>query len=580
MLYFRLIRKLRLLLGGKYWRRVPLLVLLMIIAGVFETISVSIILPFMDIVIRPEYGMNKWYIRDICHIFRINSPTILIALISIFLALLYLIKNAYLVWEIRVQQKFVSYSMKDVRQKLLTILINRPYEYYIEANTGNILTIMNGHMEHISDMLGRFFNMMGEAVTVCMLILALVIVIPQASILMGTLLGIVLFFVLKVIRPVLGKESQNNQAATDGMYKWILQSIQGIKEVKVMKSEQFFLEQYSRSGEVHARAMYRYMVWSSIPRSLIETFIMSSFFLAIAVYIIFGHELTNIIPAITMIAMATVRLLPAANRISTSMGSVIFSEGYIDDILGFYEENTENSACYENKNFKGHIEKFNNSIDISHVSYHYPKSDEMVLKDISLTISKGESVGIVGVSGAGKSTLMDIILGLLEPIEGEIYVDNTNIKCNYEEWVSMIGYIPQSIFLMDDSIRLNVAFGTSIDKIDDDEVWKSLDNASLGDFVRKLPKGLDTEIGERGVRLSGGQRQRIGIARALYRNPQILCMDEATSALDNETEEAIIDSISRLKGQKTLIIIAHRLTTIEECDHIYRVETGKIVPVR
>ena len=575
-----MIRKLRLLLGDKHWRRVPLLVALMIIAGIFETVSVSIILPFMDIVIRPEYGMNKWYIRDICNLFRIKSPTALIALVSFFLALLYLIKNVYLIWEMRIQQKYVSYSMKDVRQKLLTILIMKPYEFYIEANTGNILTIMNGHMEYISDMLGRFLNMMGEAVTACMLILALIIVTPKASILMGILLGIMLFFVLKVIRPILGKESQNNKVATDGMYKWILQSIHGIKEVKVMKSEKFFLEQYGKSGEIHAKSMYRYMVWSNIPRSFIETFIMSSFFLAIAVYIVLGHDLTNIISAITMIAMATVRLLPAANRISTSMGCVIFSEGYIDDILGFYKENTEEAICYENDDSEGHIKSFNNSIDISRVSYHYPKSEEMVLKNVSMTISKGESVGIVGVSGAGKSTMMDILLGLLEPVEGEIYVDNINIKNHFEEWISMVGYIPQSIFLVDDSIRLNVAFGVAIDKINDGEVWKALDNAALGDFVRKLPNGLDTKIGERGIRLSGGQRQRIGIARALYRNPQILCLDEATSALDNETEEAIIDSISRLKGQKTLIIIAHRLTTIEGCDHIYRVENGKIVSIR
>ena len=570
------------MMGEYYWGKAPVQIVLMIIAGLFETVSVSLILPFMDIVEKPEKSMKKWYIRMICDLFNVNTAQSMIIILALGLAILYVIKNAFIIFEINIQQEYVSDVMYFIKSNLMERLLQKPYEYYIKLNTGKILTIMNGHMINITDMLGRFLSMLGEFVTSVMLIVMLFIVTPKISLLMGVLLGFILLMVLKVIRPILKRASNNNQAASDAMYKWVMQAIEGIKEVKILNSESFFLKNYKKSGRIFADTTCKYMVLSNTPRSFIETAVMSSFFIVVAIFIAVGNNLSNMIPVISMIAMAAVRLLPAANRISTAMGSIVFTEPFIDDVIELADnlEKTKdmNPASIIPKPMSEKTEF--DRISVKDVTYHYPDTDSNVLESVSLDIQKGDSIGIVGSSGAGKTTVMDVMLGLLVPQFGDILYDNKKILENYSEWISLVGYIPQRIFVTDDTIRANVAFGIEDDEIDDKRVWRALRDAALEEFVKGLPDGINTPIGERGMRLSGGQIQRIGIARALYRKPQILFLDEATSALDNDTEEAIIDSITRLKGQVTLIIIAHRLTTIESCDHVFRIEDGKAVPER
>ena len=325
----------------------------------------------------------------------------------------------------------------------------------------------------------------------------------------------------------------------------------------------------------------------NIPRLLIEMTSIVSMLLALLVAVFMGTEVSKLIPTIAAFGMAAMKLMPSANRISGALNQVAYYEPSLDKLLlslQLTEVNTVKEGIAGEFEDDGDLgikaEKsftLEQAVELCHISYHYPGADEPVLYDANMQIPIGKSVGIVGASGTGKTTAVDIILGLLRPQAGEVLIDGIPIKEHYKEWLSHIGYIPQMIFMLDDTIRANVAFGIAEGAVDENQVWKVLEEAQLADFVKGLPKGLDTEIGERGIRLSGGQRQRIGIARALYSNPELLFFDEATSALDTETEAAIMESINRLQGSKTLVIIAHRLATIAECDIVYRVGNGKII---
>ncbi|MDE7327913.1 MAG: ABC transporter ATP-binding protein/permease, partial [Lachnospiraceae bacterium] len=319
-----------------------------------------------------------------------------------------------------------------------------------------------------------------------------------------------------------------------------------------------------------------------------------SMLFALLVAVLMGVEVSGLVPTIAAFGMAAMKLMPSANRISTALNQVAYFEPSLDKLLESLEltakeegeqcvkKGKESRASRGGKTGANTVSVFTleQTVELKKVTYYYPDTPHPVLKDADMRIPIGKSVGIVGASGAGKTTAVDIMLGLLHPQSGEVLVDGVPVGEHYAQWLSHIGYIPQMIFMLDDTIRANVAFGVAPDSVEEAKVWEALKEAQLADFVQGLPKGLDTVVGERGIRLSGGQRQRIGIARALYPNPKILFFDEATSALDTETESAIMESINRLHGRKTLVIIAHRLATIAECDMVYRVGEGKIVRER
>ena len=293
----------------------------------------------------------------------------------------------------------------------------------------------------------------------------------------------------------------------------------------------------------------------------------------IIIFLLAGRSISTMMQQLSAFALAAVRLMPSANRMNTYINQIAFYEPSLDVVIR--ELNDCTSYKYQDEIENGLI--FSKEILLQNVSFHYPESEVYVLEKVDLKIPIGHSVGFVGHSGSGKSTAVDIILGLLKPQTGKVLIDGIDIEKAYNTWLSKVGYIPQMIYMLDDTIRRNVAFGEEETEIQDEKIWEALKDAQLLEFVKDLPEGLETKIGERGVRLSGGQRQRIGIARALYNQPDILIFDEATSALDNETEAAVMEAIDFLKGKKTMIIIAHRLETIRNCDIVYRVEKGKIV---
>ena len=332
-------------------------------------------------------------------------------------------------------------------------------------------------------------------------------------------------------------------------------------------------------------AVQKYNLYNSTPRLLIETVAIAGMIGYMLCLMQTGVSIRQVAPSLSVLALAAARLLPSANRINTYTTSIAYFEPFFMNVSDHLQaEIHDEDMTYDEHVYRRRetVEKLplHREISLENISYKYPNTDVYILKEANLKIPVGKSVGIVGTSGAGKTTIVDVMLGLLAPAEGRILADGVEVRAHYKEWLKNIGYIPQTIFMLDSTIRKNVAFGVPDDEIEEERVWAALKEAQLDTYIRSLPDGLDTSIGERGIRLSGGQRQRIGIARALYEDPEVMVLDEATSALDGETEAAIMESINRLHGKKTLVIIAHRLTTIEKCDLVYRVGEQKAVRER
>lgn len=583
MSIIRVIKKFQRILSFHQKIRIAELAVLMVLGGILELCSVSLVLPFMSAILNPDIIMEKYYIQIVCNVFHIQSSSAFLIFISIILAIVYVLKNIYLLFEYNLQYRFTYGNMLVMQKRLLNNFINKPYEYFLNVSSGEMIRIVNTDTADSFYILTVLLEIFTEIIVAIMLLMGIFVITPIITIGMAVVLLAMLFVIMWTIKPILYKAGVENQIAATGMNKWLLQAIQGIKELKIMNKERFFQESFGVYGESYVNSLQKNQILLIVPKFLIEAISMSTMFIIVALLIYNGSSLEVIIPILTAVAMAAMRLLPSVNRITNSMGVINYREPKLDRLMEYLTEIDDNRELYcsdsKIENYDDKIkddEKFNNNIRFAHVSYHYPDADINILENTNLEIKKGESVGIIGASGAGKTTMVDILLGLLQPSSGSVIVDGIDIKKNISNWHSQIGYIPQMIFMLDDTIRANVAFGIAKNDIQDERVWEALNEASLADFVRALPDGLGTEIGERGVRLSGGQRQRLGIARALYYQPDILIFDEATSALDCETETLVMESINKLHGQKTMIIITHRLSTIEKCDRVYKVENGKI----
>ena len=580
MQIIRILKKFRSILSRHQKFRIIELAILMVFGGFLEMMSVSLILPFMSAVMEPEKMMKNKIVAFVCEMFDLHSYRTFLVLLAFVLAFLFILKNVFLLFQLNIQNRFISNNQFSVQCRLLHNFINRPYEFFLGVDSGEVLRVINNDTGGTFTLLSNLMMFFSELVVSATLIVTIFIISPVVTLGMAAMLIVMVILIMLVLRPILTRATKKSQQANAAMSKWLLQSIQGIKELKIMRREEFFEEEYNKNGQVSVRMQRKTMTLGQIPRFMLEAVSMSSFLIVIGIMIYKGVDMEEVIPILSVVAMAAIRLLPSANRISLCMSQMASGEPYLDKMIENLQEVSsyvDGDALEEQPGAVGRLDK---EFGFTNVKYRYPSGDKDVLTDASMTVKTGESVGIVGASGSGKTTAVDILLGLLRPREGKVCVDGTDIRLDMDSWLSQIGYIPQMIFMLDGSIRENVAFGVPEDEVDDEKVRQALKDAALIDFVDSLSNGLDTQLGERGVRLSGGQRQRIGIARALYTDPSILFFDEATSALDNETEAAIMDSINSLHGTKTMVIIAHRLTTIEGCDHIFRVQDGEIVRER
>lgn len=580
-----IVKKFGIILNRKQKHSLVIIAIMMVFGAILETLGVGLILPLVSVITDNDFIKTNQYARIVCRWLNITSTKNFVLIMIIALILIYIFKNVYLFIEYYIQYRFVCNNRLSIQLKLMQHYLCQPYEAYLNVQSGEIIRVINDDVERTFFLLSTVLSFFTEMVISVALVVTIIVTDPMMAGLTALVLGSIIFLVNRILKPILNKAGLKVQENVAQSNKWMIQAISGIKEVKMSRSEVFFLKQFSLYGKKVVDSQMTNNVLGNVPRLSIEAFGISSMLAVIAILMCMGREVNSMLPQLTAFAMAAVRLLPSVNRMSTALNSMAYYEPSLDKMVENLQERdmTEHNGT---NNFSGKIsDKFEKiemvgKVELHDITYHYPNVERPVLDHANMSIDIGQSVGIVGASGAGKTTAIDILLGLLHPQSGSVEVDGHDIRENYDGWLSLLSYIPQTIFMLDDTIRANVAFGVATEDINDSQVWKALEEAQLKEFVQSLPEGLDTSIGERGVRLSGGQRQRIGIARALYSDPQLLIFDEATSALDNETESAIMESINALHGKKTLIIIAHRLTTIQECDVIYRVENGKIVMER
>ena len=576
-----IIKKFGVILDQKQKKKIIVIVIMMAFGALLETLGVGLIMPLVSMVTDPDFMETNEYVRIVCKYLNIQSAKTFVLLMIGALVFIYIFKNLYLFLEYYVQWRFVCNNRFGTQQKLMQQYLYQSYEFYLNVQSGEIIRVINEDVLKTFTLLGNVLSFLTEMVISGALVITIVVADPLMAGLMAAVLGSVLLVINRIMKPVLKNAGVRNQKSVAKSNQWMMQSISGIKEVKVSRSEKFFLEQFSLYGKRANDAEKVNNVLSNVPRLSIETFGICSMLTVLAVLMCMGREINTMLPQLTAFAMAAVRLLPSVNRMSTALNSMAYYEPSLDKMIenlrGGNDPQSIGAYNVIAERRDGNIGiSIHDRIELSDITYHYPNGERPVLENANMVIHVGQSVGIVGASGSGKTTAIDILLGILQPQAGCVKVDGCDIQENYDGWLRQLSYIPQAIFMLDDTIRANVAFGVAEENIDDDQVWNALEEAQLREFVQSLPEGLDTSIGERGVRLSGGQRQRIGIARALYSDPQLLIFDEATSALDNETEAAIMESINALHGKKTMIIIAHRLTTIQECDVVYRVENGRI----
>lgn len=536
-------------------KKLLILIFFMVIGAGLEAFSVSLIIPYIMSLVASEVDLG----------------------ITLLLIGAFGFKNIYLYWLKCIQNHFIVKNCSKASIRLFKIYLSKPYEYFLYNNSNKIVTTINVYVTKSFVMIGEMLNLSAEIVVSIFLFIVLISVNFKVTFIMFTVLIVLSLLIKLLISSKLRDIGKQSNEAYLGMVTGVSQAINGIKEIKMFGREKFFLNSYEDLAKSNVTLENKKNKYSNAPRHITEFVAVCA--MLIVVYLSsanFQLDTSQIVSQTALFSFVLLRMLPSVIRINGYLNQIAYytpSLLAIDDEVSSYMKNEEDEVECE-----AVVWKLEDSIRVNNVSFSYDHSGEnLILDGADLEILKGEFVGIIGASGIGKTTLIDIILGYLEPDKGLVEVDGINIHNNLQGWRKNIGYVPQMIYLMDDTIRNNIAFGD--DACRDEKIWNILKRVNLYDFVKALPKGLDSYVGERGIRLSGGQRQRIGIARALYNSPDILVLDEATSSLDNDLEVEIMEDIYNLHGEKTVIIIAHRISSLSRCNKIYKISSGKIARI-
>ena len=574
-------KKMMKLLDKKQKRTMVGIVFMMLIGAILEALGISVIVPIVQIVMDEKALVEPGIAKTIYDILGLKSQKQFTLVILGAMAAIFALKNIYLYIQQKVLCHFVYTNQFRTSQRMMRNYLHKDYEFFLNADTAVVQRTITSDVNNMYALILNSLQLVSELIVSVIIAAVLIVSDWKMTVVISVMLGVTLLLINRAIKPVMRQAGKDNQDYYSRLFKLISQTVMGIKEVKVTAREQNFVDDYIKCGKGYVDAVQKYTLLTSVPRLLIETVCISGTVVYMMVLIALGTPLADLITTLTVFAMAVVRLMPCATRINTYMNNISYFEPFLMGVSDNLQDEI-NHPDLKIEFAKEDQEKMpvKKAITLNDITYKYPNSERLIFDHASMEVPIGKAVGIVGTTGAGKSTVVDILLGLLKMQSGTVCADGVDIQTDYYGWLKNVGYIPQMIFMLDDTIRRNVAFGLPDEAINEDRIWEVLKEAQLDEFIKTLPEGLDTSIGERGIRLSGGQRQRIGIARSLYNDPDVLIMDEATSALDNDTEAAIIESINRLHGKKTLVIIAHRLQTIENCDIIYRVEDGKVLRER
>jgi len=565
--------KLRNLLEPSQRRSILGLLGLMIVGSVLDTMSIGFIVPALIVMTDANLAKDHPGLRPIMVSLGNPSQAQLVTMGMVAMVGLYLVKTCWLSMVAWKQSKYMFGVLVSMSHRLYVGYLRQPWTFHLQHNSAELIrNIISEAGNFALTGIGSGLQLATEFLVILGIAIMLFVIEPVGSSFVIGTLALAGWIFQRVTRRYVYSWGATRQYHDSFRLQHLIQGLSGAKDVKLLGREHGFFAEFSRHNSGSAAVAQYQNFLLQLPRLLLELLAVIGFALLVVVMLQLGRRLDTFIPILGLFAAAAFRLLPSVNRVLNGIQSVQFALPVIN-ILYREVHQLEDTPVPE----RGTLIPFQRELALSNVSFQYPGADGLALSGISLSIPPGCSVGFVGSSGAGKSTLVDLILGLLTPSGGRIMVDGVDIQSNIRGWQDQIGYVPQMIYLTDDTLRRNVAFGLRDDEIDEEAVRRAIRSAQLEDFVASLSQGLETQVGERGVRLSGGQRQRIGIARALYHNPPVLVLDEATSSLDLATEQGVMDSVNALHGEKTVLIVAHRISTVSQCDRLYKLERGKVV---
>lgn len=574
------IRQLLGLLTPRQRRQAVGVFVLVVIGAAFETLGVAAILPFVYAVIDTSRLWSNRYIIVFAETFGLHTDTELIISLGLLISAFYIFKNLFMMLTSYLENRFKADFAYELSKLMLHSYMKRPYIYFLGTNSAEMIRGLNDDINSINDMLTALFKIF--SLSFMMVGIGIFLIIQEPLMAFGiVLLALIVFAVIVlVVKKKIRELGKLKIEYATAAYKYAYQAVNGMKEISIMKRDDYFLDRYTSVTSRKKEADTIYNSISVAPERIVEAAFVCGILGIVCIQVGVGGMTASLITNLAAFAVGAMRVMPSLSTLTGRMTQVVYLRPALGGICANIEAARQQEKLFlEMQDFvdsSEHEVAFNETVEMKGIDWKYPGTDKYILKDAGITIRKGECVALVGKSGAGKTTLADILLGLLKPERGFVRVDGIDVYTIPYAWSKIIGYVPQMVYLIDDTIRNNVAFGIEEEQIDDAKIWNALDKAQIRAFIETLPDGLDTVIGERGVKFSGGQRQRIAIARALYHDPEILVFDEATAALDGETETAVMDAINRLRGEKTLVIIAHRLNTISHCDKFYEVGDRKV----
>jgi ABC-type multidrug transport system fused ATPase/permease subunit len=560
-------------------RGIFLLMFAALFLALLDTVTVALMAPFMTLMTNISGYPDSMFGKAMEKYFGVTDPNHAILILTVGFIVLYIVRGVckvlYQFW----QERKVADYRAELATRLFSNVMHKPYAWHLTHNTAETQQLVNNDVFRVFMILGSLISSASYILTVIGIVIVL---LSMNVVLTGVLFALMAAFLLWVrigLKKKIDKYSVLSHKANTDTFAWVAQSLGGLKNVLVKRKQGFYVDRYQELAEISADCESSYRGIDMMPKILVDTGIMLLVFGTVLVELLLGKDLNDTLPMFAAFAIAAMRMIPIVSNLTSVINSMNYFRPSIKCIYeivcsGELENLPQNGSGEPGKTDTHDPLSLQEGVELSHIGFKYDEAQDALYDDLNLTIPAKKSVAFVGTTGSGKTTLADIILGLHKPTKGRVLADGKDIAENPEWWSSLLGYIPQFVYLCDDTIRANVAFGEEKGTIDDEWVWQCLERAQMKEFVENLPEGLDTVTGENGVRLSGGQRQRIGIARALYNKPQFLVMDEATSSLDGETEHAIVEAINKLSGDITILIIAHRLSTIENCDIVYRIENG------
>lgn len=570
-----LFQKLGYILSSSQKRLFGVLFCVGLLAAVLEMLGVAIVIPVLNMMLDMDTLRTKWYIQLLNNLFSLKSDSQTRWAICISVMIVYIGKNLFFSFYSWLSVRYACKIQRELSARVLNAYMKQGYIFFVQNNTGDLLQGITGDVSGVYNIIKMLLTILTKALTIICIVVFIMLQSPNMAFILGILIILCFVFIQMIFKKIMSSNGRKLRDLSKESYQISIEAIQGNKEILAMNKQSFFVNYYEKIVSRRNNVMVRVEVGASLPTYIIETICIIGLLAAVAFQMDAVVNLDELITQLSTIAIGAFRILPALGVISSGVNTIMMytaqlgtAHSTLERVKALEKEQKEKVASIEENH------KFVRDIQIRELSYQYPNSEEKVLNAVNFTIKKGQSVALIGPSGAGKTTMADLLLGLLKPSEGNIFMDDMDIEQLGGDWNRIIGYVPQTMYLIDDTIRRNIAFGEETE--DDTKIWEALRIAQMEEFVKKLPRGLDTRVGELGVRFSGGQRQRLSIARALYRNPDILVLDEATAALDNETESEVMNAIEKLQGYKTLIIVAHRLSTVRNCDVIYEVKDKTI----